>query len=232
MTDQDFDFDAWLDGAAPTTTSVDILQNPSLLSDYESWQRRYTRARNTTPAERSAAEPDPVRLLESEGEELLEQIEQSRSVWHIRALTAEDERAVLRAFPDPKGPDGFTEQPPRLTDSPTEAQAKAYSQGFEAWQKRQHLWIEAHRAELDQFGEELRQTSVQRGAERMSRAVVRIEQGERIINHITADQAARLPERIGEAQVKVLLQAISRASTEVPEVPAGPLSRGSGDDPE
>lgn len=228
---EDFDFGAWLAGASATTTSVDILQNPALLGKYESWQRRYSRASRTAD-ERSAGEPDPLKALEAEGERLLSQIEESRSVWHVRALTADDERAILAAFPDPKGPEGFDERPPRLTSSPTEAQAKAFSYGYQAYEKRMAMWVEAHRAELDAYGESLRQVAISRGAERISRAVVLIEQGGRQISKITAEHAEQLPQAIGEAQVEVLLQAIAKASTDVPEVPMGPLSHGSESDPE
>ena len=48
------------------------------------------------------------RALEAEGEKLLEDIEQSRTVWHLRGLTADDGRAIVAAFPDAEVPDGWT----------------------------------------------------------------------------------------------------------------------------
>lgn len=232
MTD-DLDFDAWLAGASITTTSVDILQNPALLGEYEAWLRRYQRGKVIDPGEYSMGEANPIAALEAEGEALLGRIEESRSVWHVRALTGDDDRAILAAFPDPAAPAGFDEQPPKIAPSPTEAQAKAFSQGWQAWQVRQEKWLADHRADLDAYGEALRHIADQRGAERISRAVVRIEQsGRTIATHVSAEQALTLPGKIGEAQVTVLMDAIRRASNEVPEVPVGPLSHGSGSDPE
>lgn len=233
MTEPVFDFDAWLDGASPTTTSVDILQNPSLLGKYEDWQRRYQRAKNLGSEELGIGEVNPVTALEAEGEQLLTELEQSRAVWHVRGLTGDDDKAIRVAHPDPKPPAGFDEQPPKIVTAPTEAQAKAFSQGYEAWQHRQQAWVETHRAEIEKYGEDLEQVALARGAERISRAIVKVEQAGRIVTtHITAEQALALPQRIGEPQVAVLIAAIGRASTEVPEVPMGPLSHGSGTDQE
>lgn len=233
MSDDNLDFDAWLAGASITTTSVDILQNPALLGEYEAWLRRYQRAKAIDPGEYSMGEANPIAALEAEGEALLGRIEESRSTWHVRALTGDDDRAILAAFPDPAAPTGFEEQPPKIAPSPTEAQAKAFSQGWQAWQVRQEKWLADHRADLDAYGEALRHIADQRGAERISRAVVRIEQsGRTIATHVSAEQALTLPGKIGEAQVTVLMDAIRRASNEVPEVPVGPLSHGSGSDPE
>lgn len=230
----DLDFDAWLAGASITTTSVDILQNPALLGEYEAWRRRYRRARDASSGvEYSVGESDPVKLLEAEGQALLDQIEEARSTWYLRALTHEDDRAILAAHPDPEAPTGFTESPPRMVASPTEAQAKAFSQAWEAYRARESRWVSDNRPALEAYAEQVRAVAESRGAERIARAVTRIEQSGRTISErVTAEQAAGLPARIGEAQVKVLVAAIERASNEVPEVPLGPLSRGSGDDPE
>ena len=234
MDDLELDFESWLSGASATTTSIEILQTPALLGRYESWLRRYNRARAAdVGSERSASDPDPVKALEAEGVALLDEIERSRSTWHVRALSGDDNRGIIEAHPDPVAPEGFTEKPPRIVTSPTEAQAKAFSQGYEAWSHRQQLWVSENRAQLEAYGEALRQINVDRGAEKIARAVVRVEQGGRVVTErVTAEQALALPARIGEAQVAVLLDAINRASTEVPEVPLGPLSHGSGSSPE
>ena len=229
----DLDFDAWLDGASITTTSVDILQQPSLLGEYEAWLRRYQRAKQVDHGEYAMGDPSPITALEAEGEQLLTRIEQASSTWHVRALTAEDDRAIRAAHPDPEAPAGFTEDPPKLVASPTEAQAKAFSQGYQAWSARQQKWLTDNRATLEAYGDALRKVAEARGAEKIARAVVRINQaGRTIAERVTAEQAITLPGRIGEAQVTVLMAAIDRASSEVPEVPMSPLSHGSGSDPE
>ena len=229
----DLDFDAWLDGTSLTTVSVELLQTPGLLSEYEDWQRRYHRAKAARHPERSAADRDPVVALEAEGEALLERLEASRTTWHVRALTADDRDAIMAAFPNPTPPKGFDENPPRIGNSPTEAQAKAFSQGWEAYRERERRWVDEHRPELEAYSKALAEASTQRGAEEVSRAVVRVEQGGRTIaEHITSEQALQLSGKIGDAQLNVLIEAIGRAARDVPEVPVGPLSRGSGDDPE
>ena len=77
------------------------------------------------------------------------------------------------------------------------------------------------------------QVTLHRGAEEIVRALVSIEQhGQVVADRVTAEQILRLPAMIGEPQVKVITDAIRRASTEIPEVPVGPLSHGSGSDPE
>lgn len=236
MSDDNLDFDAWLAGASITTTSVEIWQDGSLKSRYEDWQRRYGLAKRLDDlGEATLGETSPLAALEAEGEKLLEDIEQSRTVWHLRGLTADDGRAIVAAFPDAEVPDGlaFTEQPPRAATAPTEAQAKAFSQGYEAWLKRQEQWVDDHRADLEAYGEAVRQVTLHRGAEEIVRALVSIEQhGQVVADRVTAEQILRLPAMIGEPQVKVITDAIRRASTEIPEVPVGPLSHGSGSDPE
>ena len=229
----DLDFDAWLDGASLATVSVELLQNPSLLSEYEDWERRYLRAKTAPKVERSAADPDPVTALLAEGEELLARLEAARTVWHVRALTGDDRDAIMAAFPNPPAPEGFKENPPRVVHSPTEAQAKAFSQGYEAYRERERRWVDAHHPELEAYGEAVKVAATLRGAEELARAVVRVKQAGRVIaERITAEQAMQLAGKIGEAQLNVLVEAVNRACREVPEVPVGPLSHGSGDDPE
>lgn len=231
----DFDFDAWLDGLSPATVSVDILQHPALLADYEEWQRRYSRAKANDSGEYAVGERNPVKALEVEGEALLARIEQSRSTWYVRGLSDDDRKAIVAAFPDPPSIDVFDEQPPRLAfgATPTEAQAKAYSQGYDAYKARQARWVNDNRDALEVYGEKVRTVATQRTIESIRRAVARVEQGGRTIAEaLTYDQVEKLVARIGEAQAVVLTEAINRAANEVPEVPAGPLSHGSGGDPE
>lgn len=231
----DFDFDAWLDDVSPATVSVDILQHPALLAEFEEWQRRYTRAKANDPGEYSAGERNPVKALEAEGEALLTRIEQSRSTWFVRGLSDDDRKAIVEAFPDPQAIAGFDEQPPRFAfgATPTEAQAKAYSQGYDAYKARQARWVNDNRDALEVYGEQVRTVATQRTIESIRRAVARVEQGGRTIAEaLTYDQVEKLVARIGEAQAVVLTEAINRAANEVPEVPAGPLSHGSGGDPE
>lgn len=232
MTETDetvYDFDAWLEGAGLATTSVEVLQNPDLISEYEAWERRYARAQAASE-ELSAGEKNPVKALEAEGEALLHRIERSRSTWHLRALTIEQQRSIVAAFPDPEPPTIFEEEPPKLTGSPTEAQAKAYTQGWEAYRAREQRWLEANKDALIAYLDAVQQMARDRGAEKVVRSLVRIEQdGQTVTNRVTVEQVQRLAERIGDAQVKAITDAIDRVSVQAPEVPIGPLSHGSGD---
>lgn len=227
------DFDAWLDGASLTEASVDIMQDASLMGRYADWLRRFERAAAQPRAERSMGEPDPMATIAVEGEALLAEVEASRSTWFVRGLTMDDITAIQEAFPDPPAAPSYTKPMPELQRSPTDAQARAYLAAVEGWEVGQRRHAEEHAEAIDVWAKAQLGTLTSRGAEKIARAVVRIEQGGRVVaESITADQARRLPSRLGEAQVKKILDAIDAATAEVPEVPLSPLSRGFGDDPE
>ena len=227
------DFDAWLAGASLTEASVDILQDASLLGRYSDWLRRYERAQASPAGERAMSEPDPMAPLKAEGEQLLAEIGASRSTWFVRGLTLEDVTAIREAFPEPPPAPRYTKPMPELQRSPTDAQARAYLAAMEGWEVGQRQHAEEHREAIDAWAQAQLEVLTARGAEKIARAVVRVEQqGRMVAGRVTAEQARLLPSRLGEAQVKKLLDAIDAATSEVPEVPMRPLSRGSGSDPE
>lgn len=229
----DFDLDSWLDGATVTQASVEILQRPDLLAEYEDWERRYKRAEQLSETlERAAGDPDPLRALEVEGEQLLEKMRTSRATWFVRALSTRDIDEINDAHPLPDG-NGilFGENPPKPPVSPSETQAKAYIRSHKAWEERKRNWDADHETELTELTKDLRTKIEARGAQKIATAVVRIEvAGKVIAESVSFDQALALPRKIGEAQTQRILDAIDEATNAEPEVPAGFLSSNSEDD--
>ncbi|HYP72810.1 MAG TPA: hypothetical protein VEP72_01880 [Microbacterium sp.] len=230
QTPETLDLTAWLSGATVAEASVDIYQRPDLLGRIEEWQRRYERAINEPATERSAGERDPIKALEAEGEKLLDELEASKSVWYLRALSSEDEKAINEAHPLPESPPAFTEKPPFLNPRPTEAQAKAFLGAHEAWQERHKQHTEEHKAEHEAYLHAATASLVSRGSEKIARTLARIEvDGKVIAESITAEQAESLPAKIGEVQVGKILAAISKATEVEPQLPAPFSQKDSGD---
>ncbi len=219
------DFDAWIAGASLAQASTEILQKPSLLSDYEDWKRRWDRAQRT-PAERALGQPDPLAVLEAEGESLLAELEASRTVWHVRQIENDELDAIAAAFPEPEKPEIFEELPPKaLQSGATDAQSKAYLRSFDAWTVRRDAFNVTHSAEHEAWARAANEMLADRGAEKIARATVRIEQAGRVIaTSITNAQARALGEKIGAQQVAKILDLIDQVGAVAPEVPADFLS--------
>ena len=230
MTEPVYDFDAWLDGASLTQKSVEILQNPALLSRWDDLQRRYEHAQQVGQAEVGIEDVSPLAALEAEADELLAEIEASRSVWHVRALTDEDVAAIMAAHPITPAPQ-FGGQVPSVQPNPTEAQAKAFLGAYTAYGAKLEAWKAEHAAELEAHEKATADALLARGAEKVARAVVRVEQGgATVTDRVSVEQVIALERRIGKAQISKIIAAIDAATTDEPEVPAGFLSRRSGAD--
>jgi hypothetical protein len=227
------DFDAWLAGTSLSETSVEIMQNPALLAKYEDWQRRWIRSEKLAATiERSAADKDPLAALETEGEQLLDDIQKATSTWYLRGLTDDEAQAIIDAYPEPPKPALYEEDPPLPIRNGSNAQAEAYVKGFEAWQIRRDHFNAIHAEEQDAWARAAAKCLEDRGAERIARAVVRIEQnGRTVATSITAVQARALPGTIGEKQVEKICDAITRATRTAPEIPDSFLSPNSAKDP-
>ncbi|WP_102508092.1 hypothetical protein [Sanguibacter massiliensis] len=226
---QTIGLEAWLGGATVAEAAVEVYQRPDLLARIEEWQRRYERAEQSDVGERSAGEEDPLAALEAEGEALVAELEASKSVWFLRALSSDDERAVNEAHPLPEKPETFAEKPPFMQARPTDAQARAFTQAYLAWEERKRLFSVEHAAEADAYREAVTAALIARGAEKIVRALSRIEVGGEVIaTSITLDQAQSLPARLGEVQVGKILEAIDAATNLEPSLPAPFSRRGSG----
>lgn len=217
-----FDFDSWLAGAGLPQSSVEILQRPELLARLADMERRARRL----SADRGIADDDVVGDVAA----LLAEVEASRTVWFVRALTSEDVDAILAAHPIDPTP-RFTGRLPAVVPNPTEAQARAFLGMWESYEAQRERWQAEHAADLEAHAARSVEAMRARGAERISRAVVRIEQqGQVIADHVTVVQAMALPRVLGEPQVAAILAAIDAASDSVPEVDPDFLSRISGGD--
>lgn len=228
-------FDDWLAGAHPSEVAVDILQDGTLLSRYESWQARYEAASAEPVGERSAGEVDPVAALREEGQALFEAIQASRSTWFVRGLLDEEEVAVQAAFPlpdDPRKP--FAEPAPLLPVNATEKQSEAYIVALQAWglKRQEHQNRESVSPEYAAFQQATLPVLRARALERLRRAFVRVEKdGETIISEKpSVELLARLEAAIGEHQYSKLFDAIEAASSESPVIPSDFLLKASTSD--
>lgn len=225
----DINLTEWLAGATVAEAAVEIYRDAALLGRIEEWQARYDRAGAAGDDELGVGDDDPRSALEAEGRALLDELEASKSVWYVRALSSDDEAAVNEAHPLPERPATFSEKPPFMQNRPTETQAKAFLKAYEAWQARRDQFAKEHEAEAEAYVKAATAAIVARGAEKIVRTLARIEvAGEVIAESITIEQAQALPTAIGEVQVGKILAAIDRATTAEPELPASFSPRGSG----
>lgn len=228
----DDQFDEWLAGASLAHGSVDILQNPSLLGEWDDLVRRHERALQIAQGEGGIADDNPLAALEAEAEDLLARLEASRTTFHLRALTPDDDDAILAAHPVKPGPK-FDGRIPSVRENHTEAQAKAFLGMYASYEAQLNRWQEEHADEIDAHRKATLDALQARGAEKVARAVVRIEQGGRVVaTSMTAEQVIRMQKRIGEAQIQLIIDKINQVSKTAPEVPAGFLSRTSANGPD
>lgn len=225
----DINLTEWLAGATVAEAAVEIYRDAALLGRIEEWRARYDRAGAAGGDELGVGDDDPRSALEAEGRALLDELEASKSVWYVRALSSDDEAAINEAHPLPEPPATFAEKPPFMQNRPTETQAKAFLKAYEAWQARRDQFAKEHEAEAEAYVKEATAAIIARGAEKIVRALARIEvAGDAIAESITIEQAQALPVTIGEVQVGKILAAIDRATTAEPELPASFSRRGSG----
>lgn len=226
----DLNLTDWLAGATVAESAVEIYQNAALLGRIEEWEGRYARAESADDSESVLGEASQTQALEAEGRGLLAELEASKSVWYMRALSSQDGLAIEGAHPLPERPARFEEKPPFLQARPTEAQARAFIKAMEAWEARREAFAEAHRADAEEYVAAATKALVARGAEKIVRSLSRIEVGGEVIaESIAIDQARSLGERIGEAQLGKILGSIEAATNAEPSMPA-PFSRASSEE--
>ena len=230
MNDETSDFDLWLANATLAQSSVEVLQDGGLLARWDDLKARWERAEKMDAGERGIEDVDPLAGLEVEARELLAEIEASRTTFVVRGLLPSDVKAIRAAHPV-TDPPKFTGKMPSVTQSPTEAQAKAFLGMWESYQLQRERW-EADNAEaIEDHQAETAAALLLQGAERIARATVRIEQAGRVIaTRITAEQVVQLADRIGDPQITLILGAIQKASENAPEVSPSFLSQHSGSD--
>lgn len=226
--DESNDFETWLAEATLTQASAEVLQDGRLLAKWEDLRTRWDRAEKIPAADRGISDPDPMAELELEARALLDAIEGSRTTFVVRGLLPSDLAAIQAAHPVTKAPE-FVGKKPAIVQSPTDAQAKAFLGMWESYQLQKAEWERVHADEIETHRNATVAALRAQGAERVSRAVVRVEQAGRIIaTKLTPEQVLSLADSIGEPQLQLILDAITRASDNAPEVDPDFLSRNSG----
>ena len=216
-------FEAWLNGATVTERSVEIMLDGALLGRWDDWSRRYERAeRGAAVNERSAGEVSPLRALEVEGAQLLEDIQAARATWFVRGLQEDVVKAVDAAFPAPAPSWGrFSVPPPVVPDNPTEAQADAFLKAVGLWEEQRTQFNEDNAEAMQAHLVLMREVKLSRGYERVARGTVRIEQGgEVLFTAVTADQARAFHQKLGDHEFMKIVGAIETATT-TPADPPG-----------
>ena len=224
-------FDDWLSTATLSRASAEVLQRPDLLSLWDDLARRWERAERVAAAsERGIEDADPMAEMETEATALLAEIEASRTVFHVRGILPADVEAIEAAHPIPTQP-RFTGKLPSVQQNATEAQSKAFLGMWESYRLQQERWESEHADELAEHRARTLEALRFRGAERVARATVKVEQGgSEIASSLTVEQVLALADRIGEPQLLLILAAIDKASTAEPEVDTSFLSKRSGSD--
>ena len=227
----DFDFDQWLTEARIAQGTVEILQRPDLLAEYQDWKRRYDRAKALHVAvERAQGDPDPVGELEEEGRQILQSIREARTTWYLSALSYPDEEAIEQAHPIPDPPVKYTRQLPSLPQNATDNQSKAFLEALNGWQIGREMFEVENASKLGPWRELVKEAVRNRQSERICRSVVSIKAADGTVNrvHLTIEQVRRMERIIGSTQIDKLITEIDRLGSDKPsepEVDPGFLSR-------
>lgn len=223
-TDLPFDFERWLTEARIAQGTVEILQRPDLLADYQDWQRRYDRAQKlaqAAPDERTIGDGDPLAELKEEGRNLAAAIRAARTTWYLAALSFPDEEAIEQAHPIPDPPIRYARQLPSLPQNATETQSAAFLEAIKSWQIGRELFEAENASKLDPWREQVKQQVRHRQAERIVRSVMSIKDADGTVHKVklTVDQVLRLERTIGSTQIDKLITEIDRLGSDSPTAP-------------
>lgn len=117
----EWDFDAWIDGAALAQRSVTVYGRPDLIALMEDADRRRTiLAKAADDPEVTLAEQGDLEAVNAELARLLQEYEASKSTWYVQALTAD----ALRTLDD-------TCPVPDLPAKPTPEQTRAFTDAMD-----------------------------------------------------------------------------------------------------
>jgi hypothetical protein len=103
----DFDLNAWIDGSKPTVRSCTITGRGDLVAEAEDLLRRYEKAKDVKDGDRGMGDDSPDALL-AQMEQLEDELDASRTIWHLRALTSEEIKAAGEAAEKAKPDDEET----------------------------------------------------------------------------------------------------------------------------
>lgn len=200
-TTDDFDILDWIESGTVAERSVVIYNDPALVGEFERLDRELKaaeQAKKAGAAEESVGEADPVAVIIARMKDLHARWEASKATWWVRALPAEDIKAIARQFPDPPRPD-FPK------DTPTEQRAAEYQ-----------AWADAAAAATDD-----------RNLRYLEKAVFKIETPRGTAKGITLDALRKIKSRAhGTPTLNRLIKALEQAQDGDVEIPA-PNSRSS-----
>lgn len=203
MSDEIFDLDAWLEGATRAERSVTLYAKNHLLAPIDELEKRWKtalREESNDSGQRAMGDTLESRQLEAELEKLYVELDKSKLVLHIQALTAEEVQEVR---------DKVAED---LQDQADDA-AKRAREGARIQIKRMDV---KDPADINLF--------VRGAAKLAADQVIEKEASIRLIAKaivrpaMNPDQVRVLAAKVGEAQIGLINQAYSRAQNEAPVV--------------
>lgn len=206
-------FEEWLSGVRAPVTTAHIFKRPDLIAELGKLQGLKERGQHPELFEPTLGERSRL-------DQVRRELEESLVIFHFAPIDEDDDRAVLAAHPDPDGEPVFSEAPPALPQRATDKQSEAFLAAHRAWQERKEAWARENREVIADYQRRLTDVATDRGAERLARSLVAIEEGDvkRDVRW-TADQIKQLRRRIGGPQLGLLIEAMQEANTKAPEVP-------------
>lgn len=217
---ENFDFNDWLSGVETPAETVTIFEKPLLVGAIHDLKEELAATPPNT--DRAIGDPDVHGDLQKRIAALSEELAASKATFYVSAVSPEDDAAIFRAHPDPAKTVVFDEKPPRLGANATEAQSQAYLKAWAAFETRQQMWLEEHAQELEEWRIAAQEVAAKRGAERLARAITYIRragQEEKQRVNLSADNIQALQHKIGQPQMGLLVEALERVSSQVPEDP-------------
>ena len=206
-------FEEWLSGVRAPVTTAHIFKRPDLIAELGKLQDLQERGQHPELFEPTLGERSRL-------DQVRRELEESLVIFHFAPIDEDDDRAILAAHPDPDGEPVFSEAPPALPQRATEKQSESFLAAHKAWQERKEAWARENREVIADHQRRLVDVYNDRGAERLARSLVAIEEGDvkRDVRW-TADQIKQLRRRIGGPQLGLLIEAMQEANTKAPEVP-------------
>jgi hypothetical protein len=101
-TPQDFDFDAWLEGAERPERSVTVYQKASLIADLDALEAKILAADDDEDDvyERGLTQADPARKLRAEYQKLAKQFHDSALTIRVQGHDEDEKREIAKANKD------------------------------------------------------------------------------------------------------------------------------------
>lgn len=132
---EDFDLIGWLESGTVATRTVPIYNNPALIDELESLDKAIAAAEADKPAAEPVDAPmsDDVDVVDlpaliARRDEVEELLLESRSVWTVRALSADEVDGSFKTVPEPHAPASPKESAPQQARDKYTERLYAYAQ--------------------------------------------------------------------------------------------------------